>query len=180
MAELVGKRYATSLFEVALELKKTDDFHSQLEFIKETLNSEEKILQILNHPRISKKEKRDVMENIFGKHVSKEVLNFLFIIIDRRREANLIDMVVEYNTLFKEYKDILDIDAITAIPMKESSKERLSLVLKDKFGKGINLSNSVDPSIIGGVLLKMNDKIIDSSLKNQLKEMELLIESASL
>ena len=77
-------------------------------------------------------------------------------------------------------KGILDIEAVTAVPMKDSSIEKLKLVLKDKFNKEINLSNSVEPSIIGGVLLKMDSKVIDSTLQSQLKEMETLIREASL
>lgn len=180
MAELVGKRYASSLFEVGIELKKLDDFHSQLEFIKKTFLSEKKLLQILEHPRISKGEKRTLVENIFKKSVSEEILNFLFIIIDKRREDSLMDIVKEYNTLFKEYKGILDIEAVTAVSMKESAIEKLKLVLKNRFKKEIQLSNSVEPSIIGGVVLRMESKVIDSSLKSQLKEMEAMIKGVSL
>ncbi|OLS01826.1 F0F1 ATP synthase subunit delta [Tissierella creatinophila] len=180
MAELVGKRYASSLFEVGIELNKLDDFHSQLEFIEKTFRSEEKLIQILEHPRISKGEKRRMLENIFTQNISKEILNFLFIIIDKRREDSLMDIVREYNTLFKEYKGILEIEAVTAVSMKEDAKEKLKLVLKNRFKKEIQLSNSIDPSIIGGVVLKMDNKVIDSSLKSQLKEMESIIKGVSL
>ena len=135
MAELAAKRYATSLFEVGRELNKIDDFHSQLEFIGKVFNSEEKLLQILEHPRISKREKRTVVEELFKKDLADEVLNFLFIIIDKRREDSFMDMIKEYNILFKEYKGILDIEAVTAVPMKDSSVEKLKLVLKDKIGR---------------------------------------------
>ncbi len=180
MAELAAKRYATSLFEVGRELNKIDDFHRQLEFIGKVFSSEKKLLQILEHPRISRGEKRTVVEELFKKELTEEVLNFLFIIIDKRRETSLMDMIKEYNMLFKEYKGILDIEAVTAVSMKDTSIEKLKLVLKDKFNKEINLSNSVDPSIIGGVLLKMDSKVIDSTLQSQLKEMETLIREASL
>lgn len=180
MAELVGKRYATSLFDVAVELNGVDDFQSQLKFIKDTLIDQEGILKILEHPRISRKEKKVVVDKIFGQYISKEILNFLFIIIDKRREESIVDIVKEFNTLFKDYKNILDIEAITAVEMNEKSKNRLKLVLKDKFHKEINLSNTIDPSIIGGVLLRMDEQIIDSTLKSQLKEMETMIQSVSI
>lgn len=180
MAELVGKRYASSLFEVGLELENIEEFHSQLQFIKETLISEEKLLQILEHPRIAKDEKRKLVESIFKKNISREVLNFLYVIIDKKRESSIMDIVKEYNTLFKEYKNILDIEAVTAVKMEKSSKKRLQAVLKDKFHKEVRLSNLVDPSIIGGVLLRMDEKIIDSSIKGQLREMESMIKDVSL
>ena len=135
MAELVGKRYASSLFEVSVELEKIDDFHNQLGFIKEVLSSEKKLLDILEHPRISRGEKRNLIETIFKDKLSKEVLNFLFIIIDKRREDSILDIVKEYNILFKEHEGILDVEAVTAVPMNDDAKSRLKLVLKDKFHK---------------------------------------------
>lgn len=180
MAELISKRYASSLFEVGLELNNIDEFQNQLGLIKKTFESEEKLLQILEHPRISKNEKRDLIDSIFKKEVSQEVLNFLFIIIDKRREKNIIDIIREYDILFKEHQGILDIEAVTAVPMIGSTKDKLQSILKDKFQKEINLSNLVDASIIGGVILKMGEKIIDSSIEGQLKEMEAMIKNVSL
>ena len=180
MAELVGKRYASSLFEVGLEFKNIDEFQKQLKFIKDTLLSEEKLLEILEHPRISEGEKKKLVESIFGKNVSEEVLNFLYIIIDKRRESSIIDIVKEYNTLFKEYNNILEIEAVTAVEMKESAKDRLQTVLESRFEKTVHLSNLVDPSIIGGVLLNMDEQVIDSSIRGQLKEMENMIKETSL
>lgn len=180
MAELVGRRYASSLFEVALELESIDKFKNQLEFIKETFLSEEKLLEILEHPMISKDEKRKLVEAIFDKNIAQELLNLLFIIIDKRREKSIMDIVREYNTLFKDYQNILEIEAVTAVEMQEASMKRLETVLENKFEKTIHLSNLVDPSIIGGVLLKLDEKVIDSSIKSQLIEMESMIKNVSL
>lgn len=180
MAELVGKRYSASLFEVGIELDKMDTFHKEINFIKDIIEDNNSILKILEHPEISKREKRDVVEEIFGEMVSKEMLNFLFITIDKRREKNIINIVDEFNKLFKDYRGIVDIEAVTAVPMNEEASERLKTVLRNKLEKKINLSNRVDPSIIGGVMLNMDEKIIDSTLKTQLGEMESMFKEISL
>ena len=99
MAELVGKRYASSLFEVGLELESIDKFKNQLEFIKETFLSEEKLLDILEHPRISKDEKRKLVVAIFDKNISQELLNLLFIIIDKRREKSIKNIILFSKTI---------------------------------------------------------------------------------
>lgn len=180
MAELVGKRYSASLFEVGIELDKMDTFHKEINFIKDIIEENNSILKILEHPEISKREKRDVVEEIFGEMVSKEMLNFLFITIDKRREKNIINIVDEFNKLFKDYRGIVDIEAVTAVPMNEEASERLKTVLGNKLKKEINLSNRVDHSIIGGVMLNMDEKIIDSTLKTQLGEMESMFKEISL
>ena len=74
----------------------------------------------------------------------------------------------------------MEIEAVTAVEMQEASMKRLETVLEDKFEKTIHLSNIVDPSIIGGVLLKLDEKVIDSSIKSQLIEMESMIKNVSL
>lgn len=180
MAELVGKRYASSLFEVGLELDKVDEFYKQIEFMKEIFRSEAKLLSILEHPRISRIEKQELVNKIFEKNLSEEIRNFLFILIDKRREDSIMDIIEEYKKLYKEHKNILEIEAVTAVPMKESLQDRLKIKLKEKFNKEIHLFNSVDDSLIGGVLLKMDEKIIDSTLQGKLKEMEFLIKGVSL
>lgn len=180
MAKLIGSRYASSLFEAGLDLDKIEKFYEELNFIENVFGSEPKLFQIFIHPRISKDEKKSLVEEIFGHRISKEVLNFLFIIIDKRREKNLFKIIEEYEFIFNEYKEIVNVVAITAVPMREKSKEKLKKVLQDKFNKEIQLSNEVDESIIGGVLLRMDNSIIDSTLKSRLKDMEMAIQNVSL
>ena len=74
----------------------------------------------------------------------------------------------------------MDVTAITAIPMEEDAIKKLGLVLENKLNKKVRLSNEIDKSIIGGVLLKMNNKVIDNTLTSQLKSMENLIQNISL
>lgn len=180
MAKLIANRYASSLFEAGLELDKIEDFYGELESIGEVFYKEESLFQILTHPRISKGEKKSLIKDIFEKNVSKEIINFLFTIVDKRREVYLFEIIEEYKSIFNEYREIADVVAITAVPMEEDAKEKLSKALKSKLNKEVKLSNEVDKSIIGGVLLKIDEKIIDSTLKSQLKSMETVLKSASL
>ncbi len=151
MAKLIANRYASSLFEAGLELNKVEDFYGELEWIKKVFKSEEALFQILIHPRISKDEKKSLVEELFKNNVSQEIINFLFIIIDKRRESYLFEIIQEYKAIFNEFKEIIDVVAVTAVPMDEKSKEKLAMVLKNKLNKNIQLSNEVDKSIIGGV-----------------------------
>lgn len=180
MAELISKRYATSLLEAGLELDKTEKFYDELKSISQVLESEEKLQEILRHPKITKDEKKSLISSVFEGRLSQEILNFLYIIIDKRRERHLLEIIEEYRILFNEYKGIIDVVAITAVPMEKKSREKLKLVLENKLNKKIQLSNEIDNSIIGGVLLKMGDRIIDSTLTSQLKDMEAIIKNISI
>lgn len=169
MAELVSKRYALALFEAGLELDKIDAFKDELILLKNVFESEDRLLDILDHPRINKDEKKELVDNIWGEKVSKEMLNFLYILIDKRRESSILDIQEEYEELYNEEKNIVEVVAKTAVPMEESAKEKLKRVLGEKLGKTVELSNQVDESIMGGVLLQIEDKLIDGSLKGQLE-----------
>ena len=180
MAKLVGNRYAISLFQTGVELKKVEQFHSELNFIGKILEEEPKFFEVLKHPRISKDEKKNIINDIFKENFSKEMKNFFYIIIDKRREGSLIDIVDEFNSEYNEFKNIVNVEAITAVEMEDAAKEKLVKTLEKKMNKNINLTNKIDKSILGGVMLKLDNKFIDSTLKNQLENMNTQIKGASL
>lgn len=179
MAELVSKRYALALFQAGLELDKIDVFNEELDFLKVVLEKEEDLMKILSHPRIKKNEKKDLIDKIFKNKLSLEVVNYIYIIIDKRREAHILEIIEKYKVLYNEHKNIVKVVAISAVAMEEKSKNRLIEVLGNKLNKTIELSNEVDKSVFGGVLLKIEDKVIDGTLKGQLESMSRLILGAT-
>lgn len=178
MAELVAKRYAEALFEVALELNKLDDIKEELSGVSDILNSDEKLKTIFEHPKLSKDEKKDIINSIFKDRVSQEVLNFLYITVDKRREKYISKISKEYLRLYNSEKGILEGTVTTAIPLTEEQVIKLQNELKDKFNKNVVLENKIDTSILGGVLLRIEDKVIDSSIKGQLEEIKKLLNNA--
>ena len=180
MAKLVASRYANALFEAGLELNKLEVFQKDLKHISNILEGEVEIQTILSHPKISKNEKKDLLNKLFGKSVSHEMLNFLYVIIDKRRENHLGEIAKEFNKLFNEYENIVEVTAITAIPMDEKSQEKLKVTLGDRMNKNIRLKTIVDPGILGGVVLNVENKIIDGSIKSQLQNIERTIKTGRL
>ncbi|MCF6463939.1 F0F1 ATP synthase subunit delta [Clostridium sp. Cult1] len=180
MAKLVGKRYAEALFEAGLELDKLEKFKEDIENISKVLEAETDLQKVLNHPKISKDEKKDLLTSIFKGKVSEEILNFLFVIVDKRREGSLIEISKEFEELFNEHNNILKVTAITAIDMDNKVKNKLVQVLSNKTNKTIKLNNIVDRDIIGGVLLRVENKVIDGTIKGQLQSIEKTIKGATL
>lgn len=180
MAKLVSKRYAYSLFEAGLELDKLNEFKEELMYITNILEKETKLNQILTHPKISKDEKKDLLSTLFKTKVSQEVLNFLYIIVDKRREGYLPEMSKYFEELFNEHENIVEVTAITAVPMKNKSMDKLTLVLANKMNKTIKLKNIVNKDVIGGVFLRVEDRVIDGTIRGQLETMEKTIKNVSL
>jgi len=172
MAELVSKRYASALFELAFEEQKHHQVQEELAFIRSCIEDEPSFFELLKSPLITADEKKDIISNIFRERVCMEVLNFLYIIIDKGREAYIKNIVNEYILLVDSVQNKVDAVAITAVPMEKQDLLMLQANLSKSSGKNIQLQNQVDPTIIGGVLVKIGDKVIDGTIKNRLATMQ--------
>ena len=172
MAELVSKRYASALFELAFEEQKHHKVQEELAFIRSCIEDEPSFFELLKSPLITADEKKDIISNIFRDRVCMEVLNFQYIIIDKGREAYIKDIVNEYILLVDSVQNKVDAVAITAVPMEKQDLLMLQANLSKSSGKNIQLQNQVDPTIIGGVLVKIGDKVIDGTIKNRLATMQ--------
>jgi len=177
MAKLEVIPYAKALFDAGLELNNITEINEDIHFIEEIFNSEDKLIQILSHPHINKNEKKSLLNDILGKNISEYTLNFLYVLIDKRREVNLFDIIKEFENLHDDHIGILRVVAVTAVEMEDSAKEKLRNILHNKFNKEIRLTNEVDKEILGGVLLKLDNKLIDSTISGQLKSMESYIKA---
>ena len=179
MAKLVANRYASALFETGIDLDKIKLFNDELNFVGKIFGGEEKLFQILHHPKIKESEKRDLIDSLFKDRLSEEMINFLYILIDKRREGYILQIVEEYTKMFNEHEDIIKVIAVTAVAMEDKAKGKLAEVLKDKLKKTIELTNEIDKKLIGGVLLKIEDKLIDGTVKGQLESIGRVIQGAT-
>lgn len=172
MAELVSSTYSHALFEVAQEKNKLDDMLSEIKFVSETLIEFPNFYEILKTPQINSSEKKNITTKIFEGKISKETLNFLKIIIDKRREKQICDIADHFELLYCQHEGIVKGIAFTSMSMSEEQKKSLELKLSKKTGKNVTLENQIDKSLLGGVMIKFGDRVIDGSLKGKLKELE--------
>ncbi len=172
MAELVSKRYASALFEVAFEEENYEEVGNQLDFILGCFKEEPQLPQLFESPLITVDEKKDVLSAIFKEKVNPEIFNFLRIIIDKGRESYIEGIINEYGNLVDAANNKMDAVVITAVPMDQQDILKLQANLSMSSGKNIQLQNQVDPEIIGGALVKISDKVIDGSVKNRLAKLE--------
>lgn len=180
MANLIGRRYAFALFEAGIELNKLQRFREDMLKVTDVLMKEVSLRKILSHPKVLKREKKDLLNSVFKDLVSVEVLNFLYILIDKRREGTIIEINKEFEKLFNEHENIVEVTAITSVEMDDEGKKKLAKALENKLNKTVKLKNVVDEDVIGGVLLKIENKIVDGTIKGQLEEIEKAMKGATL
>lgn len=167
MAKLVNKKHDIallidlSLVDASFELNKVKDGEKELNFVKELLEKETELVTALTDSNLREQEKNELIDNIFKGNVSDQMIDLL-------------------KKLFIRYTDIIAVTAITVVPMSESYQKKLKNVLSKKLDKDIILENQIDKTIIGGVLLKVGDKVIDGTLGGQLKSIRRTLKETSL
>ncbi|KGX87283.1 F0F1 ATP synthase subunit delta [Pontibacillus marinus] len=170
--EIVAKRYATALFQIGQEQSKLEQFEDELTTIREVFRSNEKLHTFLQHPAVELDQKKNMIHEAF-KGVSKEVMHTLDILLDRHREGVIPTMVNEFVKRTNEARGIADADVYSVRELSEEEQKSIQSVFTQKLNKkAIRIHNIVDPSILGGLKLKIGNRIYDGSVSNQLQRIE--------
>ncbi|KHO61168.1 ATP synthase subunit delta [Thermoanaerobacter sp. YS13] len=163
MAQVVAKRYAYALFDVAKQRDKVKEYYDGLEKVIEILQIG-KVKQIFNNKSINKTQKIEFIEQIL-KDVDKEIVNFIKVIISKHREDMIEEIGEQFRNLYKEYFNIVNVKVVSAYPLKEDVLQKLQEKLEKKLEKHINIEPIVDKSILGGLKLIIGNTVIDGSIK---------------
>jgi F-type H+-transporting ATPase subunit delta len=165
----VARRYSLALYETASSTKIADKINQDMLVIKKSIEASRDLKLFLHSPIISPEKKKKVMSELFSRKVNKLTLNFLELLVEKKRENYLYDICLDYVNLTNEKKGILEAKIRTAIALTDKDKKKFSEILKNYTGKDISAEYSVDKSIKGGIIAQFSDTIIDASIKRQLE-----------
>jgi F-type H+-transporting ATPase subunit delta len=169
---LLSKRYAQAVFELSVEYKNTDKVAKDLELIKSVLEENRQLRKILENPVLDDNKKADLLIKIFGKHIDKLTSKFLHLISRKGRASYLLSICYAFNTIFKDYKNIVSAQLVTAVKADDKIRKSIIAKLKQITDKEIELNETVDQDIIGGFVIKLGDFEYNASIQNQLKRLE--------
>lgn len=173
MAKLVSQTYGEALFELAVEENKTDSYLEEVSSLLKVISETQEFGQFMNHPKIPKEEKIQFVENIFSGKLDREILGFLITVIEKDRYGEIEKILQYVIDCIKEYSSIGTAFVTTAFPLQEKEvndvKEKLLATTKYK---SIECHFDVDESLIGGMVIKMGDRVVDSSIRTKLAHME--------
>jgi F-type H+-transporting ATPase subunit delta len=168
MVELVAKRYGTALFELAVETNQVELIGDQLKFIKEIFMNEKEFIRILNHPKVVVDNKISLVENTFKGKISNEVLGLLVIAIKKGRANDLLDIIQYCLEEIDNLKGIAKAYVASATELSKQQKESIKNKLEQTTKRKVILETSVDKSLIGGLVIRIGDRIIDNSIKGKM------------
>lgn len=172
MAKLVAKVYSDALFEVAIEENKVDLLFEELTLITDLFKEYPEFFELFKTPKISIEDKKKSIEEAFGGKISTEMLNFLKIILDKRRSSAIHSIKNEFDIRVLAHKGIEKATVESAVALDDTQLKTLESELSEKTGKVIQLKNNINPDIIGGLLLRVGDKVVDGSIRKRLNDMK--------
>ena len=162
--QVLPAKYAGALFEIADKAGVIKEVRDELVFIKEALAGDKKFRAVLNHPGISRKEKKEVIEDVFGDKVSAVTLNFLRFLIDKKREGLLGPVCGIFSEKADEHLGIKKIIIETAYRLDDREKEKIVKKLEIASQKKIKVDARVNAGILGGIIIRDRMKLIDASV----------------
>jgi F-type H+-transporting ATPase subunit delta len=165
-------RYAEALYELAAEKQALVEVGEDLRVVEETLDGFPQLAALLYHPQVPQTAKKDTIAKVFGPQVADYVRNFLLLIIDKRRESALLAIIKEYRILANTAQNIIEAEVTTAMPLAEGELAALSAKLGGITGKNVKIKAEIDKRILGGIIVKIGDKLIDGSVTHQLKKLQ--------
>ena len=168
MTNAMAAVYADALYELCAENGVCDEVLAQTKTVSQALKDNKDFIRVLDAPAITKDEKISLLDGIFSNNVHRYLLNCMKVMVKRGDGAALPGTLAEFEKRYNRANNIEKAVAVTAVPMSEAQSEKLRAKLRQVTGKTILLENRVDESLIGGVILEMDEKQYDDSIKSKL------------
>ena len=166
MMNTIGKRYAQAFYEIAEDKKQVIELYNELKSVSEIYVKNDEFREAMKHPSLKVETKKSLIKKLF-KDMSETCLLVLCYLLEKERFDYIKDIAENYLVIYNERNAIVNVEATFAIKPTKEQKERLDKKLQKMTGKKVNMSIKIDRNIIGGGLLKIDDKIIDGSLRRQ-------------
>ncbi|MBP3039904.1 F0F1 ATP synthase subunit delta [Bacillaceae bacterium Marseille-Q3522] len=168
----IAKRYALALFRLAKEHQLLDQIEEELKIVKEVIEEHTELKIVLQSPNLSIAEKKAIVNDAFAS-MHLFVRNTISLLLDRHRENYLSGVAEQFISLVNEEKGIAVAKVYTVKPLTEAEKAAFSAVFAAKVGKSsLLIENIIDSNILGGVKLRIGNRIFDGSLSGKLKRLE--------
>ena len=173
MAKLVSTTYGEALFELAVEEGREEEFLSEVAQLKSLLDENPDFGKLMNHPKILKEEKLKVLEEVFGGRISKELLGFLHLVVSKDRYGDIDAILDFFISEVKKLKGIGIAYVTTAADLNEAKKKEIEakLLATTSFQK-MEMHYQVDEDLIGGMVIRIGDRVVDSSVRTKLVELQ--------
>lgn len=173
MAKLVSTTYGEALFELAKEEGKVLALLEEVTVVQKVLEENADFDRLMNNPKVSKEECISIMRSVFEGRVSRELVGFLELLIQKGRYGDILSILAYFVNRVKEHERIGTAYVTTAVELNEKQKAAVEAkLLATTSYKKIEIEYAVDESLIGGMVIRIKDRVVDSSIRTKLENME--------
>jgi len=162
--------YARSLFEVARDQGKLDELREQLAQFADALDQNRELAVFFFSPYFSTKEKQQALGRILD-GADEVFLNFLELLIENHRMPVIFRTRQQFERLWERENQLLPVDITSAIALDQETTESLGRTIGERAGRKVRLAAHVDPDILGGIVLRVGNSILDASIRNRLEQL---------
>jgi F-type H+-transporting ATPase subunit delta len=168
--EELAQVYARSLFEVAREHGKLDELRAQLIQFADALDAQRELALFFFSPYFSTEEKQRALERAV-EGADEILLNFLKVLIENHRMPVIFRIRQEYQRLWDEENRTLPVEVTSAIALDQATTENLATMIGERAKRKVTLATRVDPDILGGIIVRVGNSILDASIRNRLEQL---------
>jgi F-type H+-transporting ATPase subunit delta len=176
--EEIAEVYARALFEVAKEHDVLDRVHDELGEFAEALSDDRTLQVFLFSPYFSSEEKRDGVKKIVS-DADERFVNFLELIAERHRMPVLFRIKREFDALWADEHELLPVTVTSAVELDEGMAEEIGKRIQDETGRTVELSSNVDPEVLGGLMVRVGNMVLDATVRNRLERLRKQVAKAA-
>jgi len=166
----IARPYAKAAFEYALENKALEQWSKALDLLALIANDKDAVAFVSN-PNVTNEQRVSFFETLAGDKLDKKLKNFIKLLSDNNRLLELPELNQQFSHLKADYEKTVDVELVSAIEMTEATQKLFAEKLAKRLGRKVSIQNNVDPSLIGGLIVKAEDLVIDGSISGKIAKL---------
>ena|SRR6056297_618409 len=166
----LARPYARAAFSLADQAGSVDAWSDALAKASEAVETEA-MQRVIGHPKVDEKRLQGLFEEVLGDSVDRAFKSFLTVLMHYRRLPLLPEIAAQFETLRRSSEHRLKVNVTSAVEMDQDQLEKLATRLREKFGTEIEMETGIDKDLIGGLVVRAGDKVIDASVRGRLEQL---------
>ena len=167
-----ARPYARAVYQQATETSSVDAWGDALSLMA-TVASDAAMSEVLDNPQLGREQKGELLLKVIGDKLNAQQINLIKLMAENDRLKALPEVNDQFDVYRAEAEGKIDAEVVSAFPLSDEQEQAITATLKTKLGREITLTTTTDESLIGGVVIKAGDTIIDGSMKSQLESLAL-------
>ena len=178
-SDIISDRYGSALYDLASEKKCIDEILNDLDVIEKVMKESSELRHVIKSPLVNSEEKLNILLKIFaGLSFNSLTTTFLKVLDNNKRISNILSIILQFKKINSEKRGDIAANVTSANELSEDEKNNITNQLKNILGQKLSLNFNVDKEIIGGLIVKVGSKMIDTSIANKINKLKIAMKGA--